>query len=221
MELQEYIEQLPMKAVRARQDGTYTVSPRMRQGKVSADQLAAIAEVVSEYGLPGVRLSAGQRVLVDGVPGNVLREVVEKIGPVGDVYRSKVQACLGTGGCKLGQQDSMGAAAALEEFLKDRKFTIKLKSSASGCPMCCAESMIRDVGLIGRKKGWTVSFGGNGGRRARKGDILAVDVSREEAFAVIGRALDFYAENAKNKERTARFVERVGIDAVKKAAVGG
>ena len=52
---------------------------------------------------------------------------------------------------------------------------------------------------------------------ARRGDVLAVDLSREEAFAVIGKALDFYAENARKKERTARFVERVGIDAVKAA----
>ncbi|MBG0789338.1 MAG: nitrite reductase [Desulfovibrionaceae bacterium] len=217
MELKEFIEQLPKRAVRAKKDGTYTVTPGMRQGVLPAGQLAAIAGVVEEYGLKGVRISTGQRLVVDGVPGEVLPEVVEKIGPVGDVFRNKVQACQGVSGCNLGQRDSMGAAAALEEFLKDRKFGIKLKAGASGCPMCCAESMIRDVGLIGRKNGWTVSFGGNGGRRARKGDILAVDVSREEAFAVIGKALDYYAANARNKERTARFVERVGIDAVKAA----
>ena len=63
-------------------------------------------------------------------------------------------------------------------------------------------------------------FGGNGGKRARQADVLAQDVSKEEAFRIIGKALDFYAANAKVKERTARFVERVGIEAVEEAVFG-
>ena len=221
MELKAFIEQLPMRAVKSRKDGTFTVVPRMSQGKLAADQLIAIAKVVEEYGLQGIRLSSGQRVIIDGVPADILPEVIEKIGPVGDIYKHKVQACLGTVGCNLGQQDSMAVAAALEEFLKDYELPTKLKSSASGCSMCCGESMIRDVGLVGKKHGWTVSFGGNGGKRARQADVLAENVSRKEAFEIIGKALDFYAANAKVKERTARFVERVGIEAVKEAVFGG
>ena len=125
--------------------------------------------MVEEYGLAGIRLSTGQRVLIDGVPADVLSEVIEKIGPVGDVHKHNVQACLGTTGCRLGQQDSMALAAELETFLNDFRFPTKLKSSVSGCSMCCAESMIRDVGLLGKKNGWTVSFGGNGGRAFASG----------------------------------------------------
>jgi NAD(P)H-nitrite reductase large subunit len=220
MELKAFIEQLPMRAVKPRKDGTFTVVPRMSQGKLAADHLIAIAKVVEEYGLEGVRLSTGQRLLIDGVPGAVLPEVIDKVGPVGDIYKHKVQACLGTTGCNLGQQDSMAVAAELEEFLNDYELPTKLKSSASGCSMCCGESMIRDVGLVGKKHGWTVSFGGNGGKRARQADVLAQDVPKEEAFEIIGRALDFYATNAKVKERTARFVERVGIKAVEQAVFG-
>ncbi len=86
--------------------------------------------------------------------------------------------------------------------------------------MCCSESLVRDVGLIGKKKGWTVFFGGNAGKRVREADILAEDVSGEKALEILGRALEFYSENAKAKERTARFVERVGIDVVKEAVFG-
>ncbi|WP_279593462.1 nitrite reductase [Pseudodesulfovibrio sp. S3-i] len=209
-----------MRAVKLRKDGSYTVVPRMSQGRINAEQLLAIYSVVQEHNLPGVRLTAGQRLMLDGIPAEVLEAVVEKIGPVGDVYRHKVQACLGTAGCKLAMQDSMSLAEKLEEHIKDFVLPTKLKSSVSGCSMCCAESMIRDVGLIGRKTGWTVSFGGNGGKRVRRGDILAEDVSSQEAFDIIGKALAFYAEHAKVKERTARFVERVSVDAVKKAVLG-
>jgi len=217
MEIKEYIEKLPMRAVKPRSDGSFTVVPQMSQGQVSAEQLAAIQGVVEEYGLSGIRVTAGQRIMIDGVSADILREVVEKVGPVGDVFKHKVQSCLGTTGCRLAMQDSMGLAERLEEFLKDYSLPTKLKSSVSGCSMCCAESMIRDVGLIGRKNGWTISFGGNGGKRVRQGDVLAQDVSEAEAFDIIGKVLDFYAENAKVKERTARFVERVGVDAIKEA----
>ena len=219
MELKEYIEQLPKRAVKPRKDSSFTVVPRMSQGKLAADQLIAIAKAVEEFGLTGIRLSTGQRVLIDDVPADILPQFIEKIGPVGDVYKHKVQACLGTTGCKLGQQDSMAVAAELEVFLNDYTTPTKLKSSASGCSMCCAESMIRDVGLVGRKTGWTVSFGGNGGKRARRADVLAEDITKEKAFEIIGKALAFYSEHAKPKERTARFVERVGIEAVKKAVL--
>jgi len=192
----------------------------MSQGQLSAHQLVAIASVVEEYGLAGVRLTTGQKVMIDGVPADVLQDVIARIGPVGKLYKYSVQACLGNTGCKFGQQDSMAMAAELERFLDSFDLPTKLKSSVSGCTMCCAESMIRDVGMIAKKSGWIVSFGGNGGRRARRADVLTNKASREEAFDIIGKALDFYAKNAKGKERTARFVERVGIEAVKAAVFG-
>ncbi len=220
MEMKEYIKELPMRAVKPRGDGSFTVVPQMSQGQVSAKQLAAIQSVVEEHGLPGIRVTAGQRIMIDGVSADILKDVVEKVGPVGDVFKHKVQSCLGTTGCRLAMQDSMGLAARMEEFLKDYSLPTKLKSSVSGCSMCCAESMIRDIGLIGRKTGWTVSFGGNGGKCVRQGDVLVQNVTEVEAFEIVGKALDFYAENAKVKERTARFAERVGVDAIKKVIFG-
>jgi NAD(P)H-nitrite reductase large subunit len=95
----------------------------------------------------------------------------------------------------------------------------KVKAGVSGCSMCCSESFVRDIGLMGKKHGWTVVFGGNAGRRVRMGDVLAQDVDDDEALRVVGRSLEIYAQQAKPKERTARFVERVGMEMVK-AALG-
>lgn len=220
MELEEYIKQLPKRAVRPRPDGSFTVVPSTPLGKISAEQLNAINEAVRKYDLPGIRITAAQQVMIDAVSGDNVRDVVEMVGEVGNKYRYRVQGCIGNTGCKFGQQDSLTVAEELQDFLNDFKLPTKLKSSVSGCSMCCAESMIRDVGLTGRKAGWTVSFGGNGGKRSRQADVLARDVSKDEAFEIIRKALDFYSENAKVKERTARFVERVGMDAVRAAVFG-
>ena len=190
----------------------------MRHGRLDAAQLAVINRVVEDNDLPGIRITAGQQVLIDGVSENRLKAVIDALGEVGTAYKHNAQGCLGTDGCKLGQQDSRAAAVRLSELLETFTMPCKVKGGVSGCPMCCAESLARDVGLFGKKHGWTVSFGGNAGKRVRSGDILAEDVSEDEAFAILERVLAFYADNAKKKERTARFVERVGIDAVKRAA---
>ena len=63
----------------------------------------------------------------------------------------------------------------------------------------------------------TVVFGGNAGKRVRVGDVLADNVSGDGAMAVIEAALALYAREGKKGERTARFVERVGIENVKAA----
>ncbi|WP_319584693.1 nitrite reductase [uncultured Pseudodesulfovibrio sp.] len=219
MNTEEYIDTLPKKAARLRADGTYTVLPMMHHGKLDANRLSLISRVVADNSLPGIRITAGQQVLIDGVPADRLKSVIEALGEVGLAYKHKAQGCLGTDGCKLGQQNSRAAAERLSELLDTYDMPCKVKAGVSGCPMCCAESMARDVGLYGKKGGWTVSFGGNAGKRVRCGDILGENLSEDEAFELIAKALSFYAENAKKKERTARFVERVGLDALKSAVL--
>lgn len=94
-------------------------------------------------------------------------------------------------------------------------FPGKIKIGISGCPRCCGESHTRDIGLIGTNKGWTVIFGGNGGTRPRIGDVIAKNLSREEALDLVQRLLEYYQIHAKGKERTARFMERIGIDTLR------
>ena len=78
---------------------------------------------------------------------------------------------------------------------------------------------MRDVGVLGKKNGWTLIFGGNSGGRPRIGDVVAEDLDRESAIDLTKRCLEYYAANGKKKERTARFIERTGIDALKKAVL--
>jgi NAD(P)H-nitrite reductase large subunit len=85
--------------------------------------------------------------------------------------------------------------------------------------MCCGERYVRDVGVLGRKTGWTLIFGGNSGGHSRSGDVLAESLTKEDVIGLIKRCLDYYAANGKKKERTARFIERIGIDTLKQAVL--
>jgi len=211
-------EALPEGVLAQRQEGLYSITPRLTLGQISPEQLNIINTVVQEFGLPGVRVTAGQRLKLQGVPARRLDEVIRRLGPVGEFCKYYVQACPGTTACRLGMQDSLAMGARLEELLNTFSLPAKVKAGVSGCSMCCSESYVRDIGLVGRKHGWSVVFGGNAGKRVRVGDELAADLGDDEALRVIGAALDCYAREAKPRERTARFVERVGIEAVKASA---
>ncbi len=78
---------------------------------------------------------------------------------------------------------------------------------------------MRDIGLMGKKKGWTVSFGGNSGRHARIGNILAENISDSEVLELIDKCLNYYVANARKRERTSRFIERTGIEQLKTAVL--
>ncbi len=78
---------------------------------------------------------------------------------------------------------------------------------------------MRDVGVLGKKKGWTVIFGGNSGGRPRIGDVIAEDIDAEAVFDLVQKCLEYYAANGKKKERTARFMDRIGVDPFKEAVL--
>jgi len=220
MDNKKIIEDLPKGAIVQRGGGVYSITPRMPLGQITPEQLNRINSVVQEFNLSGVRVTAGQRLKIQGIPEGKLKDVLDRLGPVGEFCKYYVQACPGTTACRLGMQDSMALGAKLEEFLNGYNLPAKLKTGVAGCSMCCSESLVRDIGLIGKKNGWTVAFGGNAGKHVREADILAEDVPEDKVLEIISKILDFYSKNAKMKERTARFVRRVGIDAVKEAVFG-
>jgi len=51
------------------------------------------------------------------------------------------------------------------------------------------------------------------------GDLLAENLDKDAAMGLVKRALEYYRENGKKRERTARFMNRIGA-AEFKAAMG-
>nr|MDA3969843.1 NAD(P)/FAD-dependent oxidoreductase [Desulfobulbaceae bacterium] len=61
----------------------------------------------------------------------------------------------------------------------------------------------------------------NGGGNPRIGDVIAEHLSDEDVIALAQRCLQFYGDNAKKKERTARFMERTELAVFKNAVLQG
>jgi len=217
------MEEKPRGAILQRDKETYAIVPRTPVGLVSPEILEGLAKVVRKYKVPLIKITSGQRIALVGIKKDevelIWQDLSMDVGPAIELCVHYVQACPGNSVCQFGVQDSIGLGMELEKSFVGTDLPAKLKMGVSGCPMCCAESLVRDVGVIGKKKGWTVSFGGNAGRRPRIGDSIAEDISALQVVDLVQKCLAYYRENAKKRERTSRFVERVGIESVKAAVL--
>jgi NAD(P)H-nitrite reductase large subunit len=105
----------------------------------------------------------------------------------------------------------------IEAFFTEMELPAKVKIGISGCPFCCGESFVRDIGILGKKNGWTFIVGGSSARRPRIGDILTENLSKKEVIDLTRRTLEYYRDKSKKKQRMARFIDRIGIENFKDA----
>jgi nitrite reductase (NADH) large subunit len=200
-------------------DGTYSVVPRMWGGETSAAELRRIADVVDKYAIPTVKVTGGQRIDLLGVKKDDLPAVWRDLGmPSGHAYAKAlrtVKTCVGSEWCRFGTQDSTAMGKALERALWRMAAPHKVKLAVSGCPRNCAESGIKDVGVIGVESGWEIYVAGNGGIKTEVAQFLCKVKSAEEVLEVAGAFLQLYREEGWYLERTVHYVARVGLDHVR------
>jgi NAD(P)H-nitrite reductase large subunit len=209
----------PTGAILQRDGKTYAVTTRIPAGIITPEQLEPIAAAGRKYQVPVLKITSGQRILIAGLQPEDVPRVIVDLGPLAKPESGPcvkfVQACLGTDMCRYGRQDSIGLARTLEETFRDQAFPAKIKIGVSGCPRCCSESHTRDLGMVGTPNGWTVLFGGNAGTRPRFGDPVARDLTAREAVDCAQSLAWYYRDHATRHERTARFMERIGMDTLK------
>jgi len=201
-------------------DGTYSVIPRMWGGETTADELRRIADAVDKYKIPTVKVTGGQRIDLLGVKKEDLVNVWKDIGmPSGHAYAKAlrtVKTCVGSEWCRFGTQDSTQMGKDLERALWRMYAPHKVKLAVSGCPRNCAESGIKDVGVIGVDSGWEIYVAGNGGIKTEVAHFLCKLKTSEEVLEYSGAFLQLYREEGWYLERTVHYVGRVGLDHVKK-----
>ena len=207
-------------------DGTFSVVPRMWGGVTNAKELRAIADVVDKYEIPAVKVTGGQRIDLLGVKKEQLPEVWRDLNAAGMVSGHAygkalrtVKTCVGSEWCRFGTQDSTGMGVALERMTWGSMHPHKVKLAVSGCPRNCAEATIKDFGVIAVDSGWELHIGGNGGIKLRGTDFLCKVTTDAEVLEYCGAFLELYRQEARYLERTAPWVERVGLEYVKRRIV--
>lgn len=207
-------------------DGTYSVVPRMWGGLTNPKELRAIADVVDKFKIPTVKVTGGQRIDLLGVKKEDLPAVwgdLNQAGMVsGHAYAKAlrtVKTCVGSEWCRFGTQDSTAMGVKLEQVTWGSWMPHKFKMAVSGCPRNCAEATIKDFGVVAVDSGWELHVGGNGGVKIRATDLLCKVTTAEEVEEYGCAFVQLYREEAHYLERTAPWIERIGLAFVKQHVV--
>ena len=203
-------------------DGTYSVVPRMWGGLTTPNELRAIADAAEKYGARTVKVTGGQRIDLFGIRKEDLPAIWADLNAAGMVSGHAygkalrtVKTCVGSEWCRFGTQDSTGLGVKIEHATWGSWMPHKFKIAVSGCPRNCAEATIKDFGVICVDSGYELHVGGNGGIHLRGTDLLCKVETEEQALEMCAAFIQFYREEAHYLERTAPWIERVGIESVR------
>lgn len=202
---------------------TYAVAPHIPCGVIKPETLRKLADVAEKYNAQALKITSAARIAIVGVEEQDVESIWSELGmspgaAVGLCVRS-VKACPGTTFCKRGQQDSLTVGLELDRKYHGTELPGKLKIGVSGCPNQCAETCIKDIGLVGTLKGWRVLAGGNGGARPRLAQEVARDLSTEQALDIIDKIVEFYKSNGKKHQRLGAMMEKMSLEEFKAAVV--
>jgi len=207
---------LPEKGAIVQRDyETYAIAPHLPGGIVDPATLIKIAEVAQKYGAAALKMTSAQRIAIVGLKEEDLDNVWAELGikpgaAIGLCVRS-VKFCPGTTFCKQAKQDSLGLGLKLDEKYHGMPMPSKLKIGVSGCPNSCSESAIKDIGVIGTAKGYTLMVGGSAAATPRLAEVAAKELSEEEVLEAVERILNYYKSSG-TKKRLGKFVEDMGFE---------
>ena len=203
-------------------DGTYSVIPRMWGGHTTPSELRAIASVAEKFNVNTVHITGGQRIALYGLKKAELPAIWKELNAAGLVSGHAygkalrtVKTCVGKEWCRFGTQDSTHLGIEAEKLTWGSWTPHKFKMAVSGCPRNCAEATIKDFGIVCIDSGYELHVGGNGGVKVRATDVLCHVTTEEEALEYTAAFMQLYREEAHYLERTAPWIERVGLTYVK------
>lgn len=140
-------------------------------GKLTAEQMRALAALSEKYGRGELRLTVWQSVIIPHLTAEAVTEVRRAVVALGlytetSAAAGGIIACTGSRGCKYAAADTKAHATALLAELADSKITdTPLNIHFTGCAHSCAQHYAGDIGFIGSKladgsDGYNVVLGG-------------------------------------------------------------
>ncbi len=207
-------------------DGSFSVVPRMWAGLTNPQALRAIADVAEKFEVAEMKLTGGQRIDLFGVKKEDLPAMWADLSAAGFVSGHAygkalrtVKTCVGSRWCRFGTRDATGLGVKLERMAWGSWMPHKFKIGVSGCPRNCAEATIKDFGVVCVDSGYELHVGGNGGIKVRVTDLLCKLETEAQVLEACAAFIQLYRETAHYLERTAPWLERVGLAHVKARVV--
>lgn len=208
-------------AILQRDNQTYAVAPHIPCGVVTPALLRKLADVAEKYQAKALKITGATRLAIVGIKEEDIDKLWADLGmlpgrAVGLCIRS-IRSCPGTTFCKLGQQDAMGIGLKMDSLYHGMELPGKCKMAVSGCQINCAESSVRDIGLIGKANGWTLVVGGNVGAEPRLAQEIIAGLNDSQVLEAVEKVVACYKQSAKKGERIGKAIDRLGLDLFKNA----
>lgn len=203
--------------------GKYFVGVPVVAGRVTADQLDAIADISQQYGDGEIRLTVMQSFYILNVAQENTQAVTDRLAQIGlplerSAITKGVVACTGIEFCNLAVVETKGRAKNIVNLLDEG---VKWNNSeyfrinVNGCPNSCGQHWIADVGLQGCTKKvdgqlvehFDVFLGGGLGDGAAFNKRVK-RLPAEEVAPAIQKLINVYESGKLNGESFKQFVAR-------------
>jgi ferredoxin-nitrite reductase len=211
------------------QDDRHYIGIVLPVGRMTSDQMRALAALAQSCGDGDLRLTVWQNLLISGVPSARLEEAQSRIEACGLDWRASsiragLVACTGSTGCKFAAADTKGSAEQIARWCDTRvRLDVPVNIHVTGCHHSCAQHYIGDIGLIGARvpinddgdteDAFDVVVGGGFGTQAAIGRDLAKGISAREAPAYVEGLLRTYlAHRIDRDESFHAFTSRVELE---------
>lgn len=196
---------------------TFSITPYIPGGFITAEGLEKIARVTKKYN-GVIKITSGQRIMITNLEESDLPAIWEELNMKPAVKKQNsvknVEMCP-AGFCKRSKHNTIGTGMKLAKKYQWMDMPCRTKIGVAGCRNACGSVYSKDVGVIADITGFRVIAGGSAGYNPRMADIIAVDLTEEEALKVVDHIFDYYKENAEDGEKLGFFIDRVGLDAFK------
>jgi len=140
------------------QPGLAYVGASVLRGRMTGEQLEAVAGLAERFGSGSLRATVSQNLVIIDVPYAKTDQLARELGQIGlhveasPFWRGAI-ACTGSEFCKLAITETKGFTRWLVDELEERlpQFDQQLKLHVTGCPNGCGQHWIADIGLEGKK----------------------------------------------------------------------
>lgn len=186
--------------------------------KLNAKQLAVIAQYMNDG--DELELTTFQQLYIDVLESKVdlVKEKFKEVGlscyAVGNFVKS-LRTC---NFCKGAEEEGMPVAIELNKRIAGKSVPFTLRPAYTGCPVGCGEPLVNDIGVMKVREGYDLYIGGKAkGKDAETGTLLKEQLTPEQLYEVVEKIITIYAEQGKKREPFFKFINRYGLDNLKKS----
>src|SRR3989338_5505082 len=215
-----------------RQAGLHMLRIKVPGGRLTPDQLDAVADVVETYSQKGIaHITTRQSIQTHFVPLDSTPAAMRRLAQVGMTTREacsntvrNITACSLSGVCPREHVDvTQHLDGVVKHFLRNplnQQLPRKFKISFSACESDCAQAMLHDCGVVAVNKdgqhGFMVRAAGGLGHKPREAIVVEEFIPEHELLFAIEALVTLhnkYSDRTRRAKSRIKFlVERFGVD---------